>query len=118
MLGEWLFTEKPGSEIQPIAGSLVLKTASAPYFAGQLVGEAPPPEEPLSLWYRQPARKWSEALPIGNGRLGAMVFGGLGQERIQFNEDTIWTGEPHEYQHEGAVEFLPNPTTAVRRQAT
>ena len=99
---------QPGREIPPIAGSLVLKTSSlAPYFAGELAGSASPPEEPLSLWYRQPAIKWSEALPIGNGRLGAMVFGGLGQERLQFNDDTIWTGEPHEYQHEGAVEFLP-----------
>ncbi|HEX2860540.1 MAG TPA: glycoside hydrolase N-terminal domain-containing protein, partial [Lacunisphaera sp.] len=65
------------------------------------------PINPLSLWYRQPAVNWVEALPVGNGRLGAMVFGGLAQERIQFNEDTIWTGAPHEYQHEGAAKFLP-----------
>lgn len=65
------------------------------------------PIGPLTLWYRQPAVNWVEALPVGNGRLGAMVFGGFAQERIQFNEDTIWTGEPHEYQHEGAVKFLP-----------
>jgi len=45
------------------------------------------------LWYRQPATQWVEALPIGNGRLGAMVFGGVGEERIQLNEDTIWAGE-------------------------
>ena len=108
VLGEWQLTAQPGREIPPIAGSLVLKTSSlAPYFAGELAGSASPPEEPLSLWYRQPAIKWSEALPIGSGRLGAMVFGGLGQERLQFNDDTIWTGEPHEYQHEGAVKFLP-----------
>ncbi|MDI1247604.1 MAG: glycoside hydrolase N-terminal domain-containing protein [Lacunisphaera sp.] len=65
------------------------------------------PIGPLSLWYKQPAAHWVEALPVGNGRLGAMVFGGTAQERIQFNEDTIWTGEPHEYQHEGAAQFLP-----------
>ena len=65
----------------------------------------------LKLWYRQPASKWTEALPVGNGRLGAMVFGGTGHEQIQFNDDTLWTGEPHEYQHEGAVEYLP----AVRK---
>jgi len=46
-----------------------------------------------TLWYRQPAANWNEALPIGNGRLGAMVFGGVGTERLQLNEDTIWTGE-------------------------
>lgn len=67
----------------------------------------PEPVSPLTLWYRQPAVNWVEALPIGNGRLGAMVFGGIAQERIQFNEDTVWTGGPHEYQHEGAVNFLP-----------
>jgi alpha-L-fucosidase 2 len=39
--------------------------------------------------------------------MGAMVFGGMADERIQFNEDTLWTGRPHEYQHEGAVKFLP-----------
>ena len=43
----------------------------------------------LRLWYRQPAANWNEALPIGNGRLGAMVFGGVSSERIQLNEDTI-----------------------------
>ncbi len=61
----------------------------------------------LKLWYRQPAQKWTEALPVGNGRLGAMVFGGTEHEQLQFNDDTLWTGEPHEYQHEGAVEYLP-----------
>ena len=59
------------------------------------------------LWYDQPAKEWVEALPVGNGRLGAMVFGGVPFERIQFNESTIWTGKPHEYQHEGAAKFLP-----------
>jgi alpha-L-fucosidase 2 len=61
----------------------------------------------MKLWYRQPAQKWTEALPVGNGRLGAMVFGGTEHEQLQFNEDTLWTGEPHEYQHDGAVEYLP-----------
>ncbi|MBI5395065.1 MAG: glycoside hydrolase family 95 protein, partial [Verrucomicrobia bacterium] len=69
--------------------------------------EVAPPEEPLSLWYRRAATKWEEALPIGNGRLGAMVFGGAPEDRIQFNESTLWTGKPHEYQHDGAVKFLP-----------
>jgi len=61
----------------------------------------------LQLWYRQPAKEWTEALPVGNGRLGAMIFGGTENERLQFNDDTLWTGRPHEYQHEGAVEYLP-----------
>src|ERR1700722_11251382 len=58
------------------------------------------------LWYRQPAVQWEEALPVGNGRLGAMVFGGVAKDRIQFNESTVWTGEPHDYAHPGAYKYL------------
>ena len=60
----------------------------------------------LELWYRQPAERWVEALPVGNGRLGAMVFGGTATERIQFNEDTVWQGEPHSYARKGAYRWL------------
>ena len=60
----------------------------------------------LQLWYRQPAERWVEALPVGNGRLGAMVFGGTSTERIQFNEDTVWQGEPHSYARKGAHRWL------------
>jgi alpha-L-fucosidase 2 len=46
------------------------------------------------LWYDKPAERWEqEALPIGNGRLGAMVFGGVDREHIQFNEDSLWIGD-------------------------
>jgi len=48
----------------------------------------------LKLWYKAPAAKWEEALPLGNGRLGAMVFGGTKVEKLQLNEDTLWSGEP------------------------
>ncbi len=61
----------------------------------------------LTLWYGQPAAQWVEALPVGNGRLGAMVFGGAPEERIQFNEGTLWAGGPRDYTHEGASEYLP-----------
>ena len=47
------------------------------------------------LWYRQPADKWENALPVGNGRLGAMVFGKTDEEQIQFNEETYWSGGPY-----------------------
>lgn len=50
--------------------------------------------EPLVLWYRQPAREWTDALPIGNGRFGAMVFGGVEMEHLQLNDDTLWSGFP------------------------
>ncbi|WP_368908452.1 glycoside hydrolase family 95 protein, partial [Bacillus wiedmannii] len=58
--------------------------------------ENPKPEgKKLSLWYNQPAKDWEkQALPIGNGYMGGMVFGGVQQERIQFNEKTLWTGGP------------------------
>jgi alpha-L-fucosidase 2 len=50
----------------------------------------------LRLWYRQPAEQWTEALPIGNGRLGAMIFGGVARERLQLNEDTLYAGGPYD----------------------
>lgn len=57
--------------------------------------------EPLRLWYDRPAESWEEALPIGNGRLGAMVWGGIEKELIQLNEETLWSGRP--------VDLNPNP---------
>ena len=65
------------------------------------------PQSRLSLWYRQPAQRWVEALPIGSGRLGAMVFGGIEKERIQLNEDTIWAGGPYDPSNPDALEALP-----------
>ncbi len=62
---------------------------------------------PMVLWYDKPASKWVEALPIGNGRLGAMVFGGTAEARYQFNDDSLFSGEPHDYAHKGAVKYLP-----------
>jgi alpha-L-fucosidase 2 len=59
-----------------------------------------------TLWYAKPAEKWTDALPIGNGRLGAMIFGGIPDERIQFNEDTLWKGRPHDYVRAGADKHL------------
>ncbi len=71
------------------------------------IGKDGSPAEPLTLWYQQAARKWEEALPLGNGHIGAMVFGGVPTERIQFNEHTVWTGRPHSYANAGAVKALP-----------
>ena len=70
--------------------------------------EASPPDEPLTLWYRRPATKWeTEALPVGNGRLAAMVFGGIDHERIQFNEETVWDGAPGDPTNPQALIALP-----------
>ncbi|MBE2214973.1 MAG: glycoside hydrolase family 95 protein [Opitutaceae bacterium] len=60
----------------------------------------------LTLWYDKPAEKWTEALPVGNGYMGAMVFGGGAAERIQFNEDTLWRGKPHDYASTEAHQHL------------
>ncbi len=62
--------------------------------------------EQLKLWYNQPAKAWTEALPIGNGRLGAMVFGGTNTERIQLNEDTLWAGPPVPQDRVGAYKAI------------
>ena len=63
--------------------------------------------QPNLLWYDKPAVKWVEALPVGNGRLGAMVFGGLNQERLQLNEGTLWAGGPYDPVNPEAREALP-----------
>jgi alpha-L-fucosidase 2 len=65
------------------------------------------PAQSLRLWYDKPAQKWTDALPIGNGYMGAMIYGDPLNEHIQFNESTLWSGGPHEYQHNGAVKYLP-----------
>jgi alpha-L-fucosidase 2 len=92
----------------------------------RLAGEAPPPASRLSLWYRAPASdhpllaagaspearqgaaaEWVRALPVGNGRLGAMVFGGVVHERLQLNEDTLWAGRPYDPVNPDAKDALP-----------
>ncbi|MBW7458615.1 glycoside hydrolase family 95 protein, partial [Paenibacillus sepulcri] len=60
----------------------------------------------MKLTYDIPARLWTEALPVGNGRLGAMVFGGVDTERIGLNEDTLWSGGPQDWNNPLAREAL------------
>ena len=59
------------------------------------------------LWYDRPAYTWTEALPIGNSRLGAMIYGTPGSERLQLNEETIWAGRPNNNANPEAKEYLP-----------
>ena len=63
-------------------------------------------QDPFKLWYQQPAEKWTDALPIGNGRMGAMIYGGVTEEHLQFNESSFWTGMPREYARKGASDYL------------
>ena len=74
-------------------------------FGGQIV--VAQTSTALKLWYDKPASIWNEALPLGNGRLGAMVFGDPAVERLQLNEETIWSGSPNNNAHDKALEALP-----------
>src|SRR6187401_942135 len=65
------------------------------------------------LWYRQPAEAWTEALPIGNGRLGAMIFGGVARERLQLNEDTLYAGGPYDPSNPDALVALPQARALI-----
>jgi alpha-L-fucosidase 2 len=102
------------------AGSTVVTVEKgAPEPMSDRWNTAPPP---LSLWYRQPApvrresepggdrpneAGWVQALPVGNGRLGAMVFGGVALERLQLNEDSLWSGSPQDADNPEALRYLP-----------
>ena len=86
------------------------------FVAGAVLGAAslaranarpPAPDEPLLIWYDKPASEWTEALPIGNGRLGAMIFGGPKSEQLQLNEDTLYAGSPYDPNNPEALKALP-----------
>lgn len=87
--------------------SILIVAATTLTAAGQgSLAESQPAAAPV-LWYQQPAAQWVEALPIGNGRLGAMVFGGIELERLQLNEDTLWAGGPYNPANPEARAALP-----------
>ena len=60
-----------------------------------------------TLWYNKPASRWLDALPIGNSHLGAMVYGGTDTEEIQLNEETFWSGSPHNNNSTESLQYLP-----------
>src|ERR1043165_2911445 len=66
-----------------------------------------PQNDALILWYDKPASEWTEALPIGNGRIGAMIFGGAANEQLQLNEDTLYAGSPYDPNNPEALKALP-----------
>jgi alpha-L-fucosidase 2 len=70
-------------------------------------GEVSPPVEPMSVWFVSPARSFHESCPLGNGRLGAMDFGGVGRERIVLNESSLWSGGPYDGNKYDAYQCLP-----------
>lgn len=82
--------------------------AGSPQFSQAVIGASTdPPPSPLTLWYTTPATAWLDALPIGNGRLGAMVFGKVDEERVQLNENTLWDGFTRETTNPEARKYLP-----------
>jgi alpha-L-fucosidase 2 len=85
--------------------------AAALFFFGaaffSTTGRAADSTDSLMLWYRQPATNWTSALPIGNGRLGAMIFGGVEREHLQLNEDTLYAGGPYDADNTNAFLALP-----------
>ncbi len=97
--------------LQQLLASAAFATATAPKAAalrgGQLLAAQSAPGDGATLWYRRPATRWVEALPVGNGRLGAMVFGGVGVERLQLNDDTLWSGGPKDWDNPKAKEVIP-----------
>jgi len=92
--------------LKPFTVLLLAATAALPVGTGAR-SQVAAPAAPISLWYRQPAKEWVEALPIGNGRLAAMVFGGIEKERLQLNEDTLWAGGPYDPSNPDALQALP-----------
>jgi alpha-L-fucosidase 2 len=78
------------------------------FIAGSMVSYTPPTNYPddLKIWLTRPADRWDNALPVGNGRLGAMVFGGIETERLQLNEETVWTGKDEDYHNPESLEGL------------
>ncbi|MCG5212599.1 glycoside hydrolase family 95 protein [Streptosporangium soli] len=97
-----------GTSLGAAAGSLLVAGVGAEgALAASSAGYGAPGANPLKLWYNRPAEQWLEALPVGCGRLGAMVFGGVATERLQLNEDSVWGGGPHVYDPPDALAALP-----------
>ncbi|AQT67448.1 Trehalose and maltose hydrolases (possible phosphorylases) [Anaerohalosphaera lusitana] len=100
-VANWDFSEVENGGFESVCGEEL--RIQLPVIVEPL-GEAP--DEEWSLWYNEPAERWLEALAVGNGHLGAMVFGGVKEERIQMNEDTVWAGPPVPEPVEGAYEYI------------
>ncbi len=88
------------NKLMTITAAICIAAANSNAYAGD-----------MELWYRSEAKDWVEALPVGNGRLGAMVFGGVESDRLLLNEDTIWAGAPIE----GAEEITPEMIVKCRK---
>lgn len=86
--------------------SLLLLPASVVVAAESANRASPAPERDMVAWYRQPAQAWLDAMPLGNGLMGAMVFGGVQKERIALNESSFCSGRPHDYDDPNAGKYF------------
>jgi len=86
---------------------LLLSAAIVGLTAMTVNTQAMAPDPQSTIWFKQPAKDWNEALPIGNGRMGAMLFGGASRETLQLNDNTFWAGHPHDYSVSGSSAALP-----------
>jgi alpha-L-fucosidase 2 len=125
LIGAVTLTACIGAVLWSVQVPVHAQSAAATAISMQFNGEAQPPDGAMTLWYRQPASdhpyapptggrgvgtgatEWVKALPVGNGRLGTMVFGGVVNERLQLNEDTLWAGGPYDPVNPEAHAALP-----------
>jgi alpha-L-fucosidase 2 len=93
-----------GASVSTLAARLLMASSNAR--GADLAADPNTQEVPLSLRFDRPAAGWDEAVPLGNGRVGAMVFGGVVSERVALNETTLWGGKPHDYANPDAKKNL------------
>lgn len=96
-LGEWSFSDSNNPFVFVLSSEMGFRP-DKPATEASITGTTSAPSSKLSLWYKKPATEWmTHALPIGNGQFGGMVFGGIKQEEIQFNDKTLWEGDKFTY---------------------
>lgn len=84
----------------------MIRTVAVFCYATALASAAASPSG-LLLWFDTPARQFTESLPLGNGRLGAMIYGGIKEERIALNESSLWSGSRQDADRSDAAQYLP-----------
>jgi alpha-L-fucosidase 2 len=106
----YMTSSNSGSLINSAVGNISLQRIAG----GEVfTDEASSPKDPLALWYPRPAKRWLEALPIGNGMLGAMIFGGVNTEHLQLNDSNLWSGGPKNWDNPNGPKALAKARAAV-----
>jgi alpha-L-fucosidase 2 len=103
-MNRYMFPSGSGFIFRPLILIFLLLIIGS-YWAPLSLSDPASPDD-LKLWFTRPAVQWDNALPVGNGRLGAMVFGGIETERIQLNEESVWTGKDEDYHNPESLEGL------------